>query len=221
MEVAGLGHCDVPAEQAPGGVDMGAITVGIRPETLAILYEGESTDRRVVAVSWTRSSIYWAGDMTYYDVRVDGGGKPLTISMKNLIGRPVLEVRWGGTANEGRVGRALAGASGGMTTRGRVVLCRTGELVRPGSGMTDLAIVLWLDLLGTFVFAISGAMLAVAPGARHLPYRGAVGGPRGLRAGSSGTCWLGAVRPPAAFCRSALPRGGAGGGPGPDFSFTG
>ena len=36
--------------------------------------------------------------------------------------------------------------------------------MRPGSGMTDLAIVLWLDLLGTFVFAISGAMLAVRRG---------------------------------------------------------
>ena len=90
VEVAGLGHCDVPAEQAPGGVDMGAITVGIRPETLAILYEGESTDRRVV--DGVVDEVVYYGDMTYYDVRVDGVEKPLTISMKNLIGRPVLEV---------------------------------------------------------------------------------------------------------------------------------
>jgi spermidine/putrescine transport system ATP-binding protein len=30
--------------------------------------------------------------MTYYDVRVPGIAHPLDISMKNMVGRPVLEV---------------------------------------------------------------------------------------------------------------------------------
>jgi spermidine/putrescine transport system ATP-binding protein len=90
VEVAGLGRCEVPQEQAPGGISAGPITVGIRPETLAILYEGEATDRGVV--DGTVDEVVYYGDMTYYDVRVDGVEKPLTISMKNLLGRPVLEV---------------------------------------------------------------------------------------------------------------------------------
>jgi spermidine/putrescine transport system ATP-binding protein len=36
--------------------------------------------------------VVYYGDMTYYDVRIDGIDEPLTISMKNLFGRPVLEV---------------------------------------------------------------------------------------------------------------------------------
>ncbi len=37
------------------------------------------------------SEVVYFGDMTYYDVRLDGVEKPVTVSMKNVVGRQVLE----------------------------------------------------------------------------------------------------------------------------------
>jgi spermidine/putrescine transport system ATP-binding protein len=90
VDVAGLGRGQVESEQAPGGVISGRSTVGIRPETLSILFPGETTDRRVA--EGVVDEVVYYGDMTYYDVRLPGIDEPLTISMKNLIGRPVLDV---------------------------------------------------------------------------------------------------------------------------------
>lgn len=90
VEVAGLGRAEIGLDQATGGAMVGETLVGIRPETLAILFDGETTDRRVA--QGTVDEVVYYGDMTYYDVRLPGIEKPLTISMKNLIGRPVLEV---------------------------------------------------------------------------------------------------------------------------------
>ena len=69
---------------------MGAASVGIRPETLAILFDGETTTREII--KGTVSEVVYYGDMTYYDVAIDGVAEPLNIAMKNLIGRPVLDV---------------------------------------------------------------------------------------------------------------------------------
>ena len=90
VDVAGLGRGEVAADQAPGGVIPGRSTVGIRPETLSVLFPGETTERRLAA--GIVDEVVYYGDMTYYDVRLPGIDQPLTISMKNLIGRPVLEV---------------------------------------------------------------------------------------------------------------------------------
>ncbi|TNC51203.1 ABC transporter ATP-binding protein [Rubellimicrobium rubrum] len=90
VDTAGLGRGAIEAEQAPGGVMPGRTTVGIRPETLGLLFPGETTDRRLA--EGVVDEVVYYGDMTYYDVRVAGVERPLTISMKNLIGRPVLEV---------------------------------------------------------------------------------------------------------------------------------
>jgi len=90
VEVAGLGTCTVNAEQAPSGIAIGPAAVGIRPETLAILFDGETTDRKTIA--GVVDEVVYYGDMTYYDVRIDGIADPLNIAMKNLIGRPVLDV---------------------------------------------------------------------------------------------------------------------------------
>ena len=90
VEVAGLGRCEVAAEQAPGGARPGPVAIGIRPETLGILFDGESTERRLI--DGTVDEVVYYGDMTYYDVRVPGIATTLNISMKNMIGRPVLEV---------------------------------------------------------------------------------------------------------------------------------
>jgi spermidine/putrescine transport system ATP-binding protein len=90
VEAAGLGHAVIGPEQVPGGFHAGqAASVGIRPETMSILFPGETTEQRV-ATGIVEDLAYY-GDMTYYDVRLDGVDKPMTISMKNLVGRPVLE----------------------------------------------------------------------------------------------------------------------------------
>ncbi|WP_223877752.1 ABC transporter ATP-binding protein [Histidinibacterium aquaticum] len=90
VEVAGLGRAVLPKERVPEALRHTGCTVGIRPETLAVLFEGEQTTSRTV--DGVVDEVVYYGDMTYYDVRIEGVEKPLTISMKNLIGRPVLEV---------------------------------------------------------------------------------------------------------------------------------
>ena len=70
-------------------VAAGPASAGIRPETLSVLFEGEQTDRRVADAEVSEVTYY--GDMTYYEVRLPGVDVPLTVSMKNLVGRPVLE----------------------------------------------------------------------------------------------------------------------------------
>ncbi|MBE0413828.1 ABC transporter ATP-binding protein [Yoonia sp.] len=90
LDVAGLGQVSVSFEQAPEGMDTGPAVAGIRPETLAVLFEGETTDRMLV--DGVVDEVVYYGDMTYYDVRIAGVDKPLNIAMKNLIGRPVLDV---------------------------------------------------------------------------------------------------------------------------------
>ncbi|EPX86213.1 ABC-type spermidine/putrescine transport system, ATPase component [Rubellimicrobium thermophilum DSM 16684] len=90
VDVAGLGRAEVSPEQAPGGAVTGSTIVGIRPETLGILFPGETTDRRL-APGIVDEVVYY-GDMTYYDVRIEGVPEPLTISNKNFIGEPVLDV---------------------------------------------------------------------------------------------------------------------------------
>jgi spermidine/putrescine transport system ATP-binding protein len=90
VDVEGFGRVEVAAEQAPAGAIPGDTTIGIRPEMLGILFQGETTDRRVI--EGVVDEVVYYGDMTYYDVRVPGIEKPLDISMKNMIGRPVLDV---------------------------------------------------------------------------------------------------------------------------------
>jgi len=90
VDVAGLGASAIAPEQAPGGTAMGDTMIGIRPETLAILFPGDTTERRTV--DGVVDEVVYYGDMTYYDVKVPGIDEPLNLSMKNLIGRPVLDV---------------------------------------------------------------------------------------------------------------------------------
>ncbi len=89
VEVPGLGACAIDAAQAPGRPAGGPATVGFRPETLTILYEGQTTQDRV-AEGAIEEVVYY-GDMTYYDVKLDGVDAPVRLSMRNLPGRPVLD----------------------------------------------------------------------------------------------------------------------------------
>ncbi len=90
VEAAGLGAFDIEAQQAPGAVTGGEASVGFRPETLTILYEGQTAQDRETA--GTIDEVVYYGDMTYYDVKLDGVAAPVRISMRNVFGRPVLDV---------------------------------------------------------------------------------------------------------------------------------
>jgi spermidine/putrescine transport system ATP-binding protein len=91
VEAQGFGRLSLDAEQAPGGSASGEETaVGFRPETLTILFEGQTaSDRESMA---TIEEVVYYGDMTYYDVKLDGSETPIRISMRNVFGRPVLDI---------------------------------------------------------------------------------------------------------------------------------
>ncbi len=91
VEVAGLGRARVDAAQCAGQIGSGACSAGVRPETMSVLFEGDAPRGRVA--EGTVDEVVYYGDMTYYDIRLDGTEKPVRISMRNLIGRPVLDIR--------------------------------------------------------------------------------------------------------------------------------
>ncbi|AJE46933.1 ABC transporter ATP-binding protein [Celeribacter indicus] len=90
VAVEGLGEAEVTADQCPEGFPEGEATVGFRPETLTILYEGQTATHR--EASATVEEVVYYGDMTYYDVTFDGVDRPVRLSMRNLFGRDVLDV---------------------------------------------------------------------------------------------------------------------------------
>ena len=89
FEVEGLGTAVVDEDQMPEGARATADVVGLRPEALSILFDGQKGEGSVVEA--TVQDLAYYGDMTYYYVLLDGSTTPVTISMKNLISRPVLE----------------------------------------------------------------------------------------------------------------------------------
>ena len=91
VDVAGLGRAMVEPSQCAGSIGAGACSVGVRPETMSVLFEGESSKSRVA--EGTVDEVVYYGDMTYYDIRLDGTDRPVRISMRNLMGRPVLDIR--------------------------------------------------------------------------------------------------------------------------------
>jgi len=90
VDVQGLGRCHISGRQAPGKEGGDGASIGFRPETLTILYEGQTaTDRETPGLI---EEVVYYGDMTYYDVKLDGVDQPVRISMRNVFGRPVLEI---------------------------------------------------------------------------------------------------------------------------------
>ena len=90
VEIAGLGACEVAPEQMPAGAPSGAAEAGLRPEALTLL-SGPASDGVRVAEGIVGDRAYY-GDMTYYMVDLPGAPERLTVSMKNIPGRDVLEV---------------------------------------------------------------------------------------------------------------------------------
>ena len=87
--IAGLGSATLEPDQCPAGPASGQAHVGIRPEMLSLVFDGEMPKGPVS--KGTVAEQYYYGDMTYYDVALDGVEKPVTLSMKNIVGREVLE----------------------------------------------------------------------------------------------------------------------------------
>ncbi|MDP4033422.1 MAG: ABC transporter ATP-binding protein [Pseudorhodobacter sp.] len=90
IEAQGFGRLSLDATQAPGAASGGEASIGFRPETLTILFDAQvAVDRESMA---TIEEVVYYGDMTYYDVRLDGTQAPVRISMRNVFGRPVLDI---------------------------------------------------------------------------------------------------------------------------------
>ena len=89
LDVQALGSVSVPRDTLPDGMDPAEIRrVGVRPEMMTILLNGAETSEMVVEGTVNDATYY--GDMTYYSVVLDGLERPVTISMRNTAGRPIL-----------------------------------------------------------------------------------------------------------------------------------
>jgi spermidine/putrescine transport system ATP-binding protein len=89
VEVAGLGAMGIADMQSEAATDGGAVA-GFRPETATLLFPGQEAPDRTA--DGTVAEVVYYGDMTYYDVTLDGAPAPVRVSMRNVFGRPVLEI---------------------------------------------------------------------------------------------------------------------------------
>jgi spermidine/putrescine transport system ATP-binding protein len=85
----GLGRVDLDVGQAPPARGEAPV-VGLRPETLTLLYPGQTATERVT--DGVIDEVIYFGDMTYYDVYLGGTDVEVRLSMRNVPGRPVLDV---------------------------------------------------------------------------------------------------------------------------------
>ncbi|MBJ2151879.1 ABC transporter ATP-binding protein [Paracoccus sp. IB05] len=90
VEAKGLGRVMLEADQAPAPTGEGSPVVGLRPETLTMLYPGQTADDR--SVKGKIDEVIYFGDMTYYDVFIGETDVEVRLSMRNTPGRPVLDV---------------------------------------------------------------------------------------------------------------------------------
>ncbi|WP_298433328.1 ABC transporter ATP-binding protein [uncultured Jannaschia sp.] len=89
VEVAGLGAMSLSELQSTARTD-GDTVAGFRPETATLLFDGQTAPDR--EAHGTVAEVVYYGDMTYYDVHLDGADRPVRISMRNVFGRPVLDI---------------------------------------------------------------------------------------------------------------------------------
>ena len=98
VEVPGLGTVDLPERQiSRANPDDDGPTIGFRPETMTLVGPTQ-THTQPRETSATIDEVVYYGDMTYYDLRLDGAAemdgkaRPVRISMRNVFGRDVQEV---------------------------------------------------------------------------------------------------------------------------------
>ncbi|OYU19359.1 MAG: Fe3+/spermidine/putrescine ABC transporter ATP-binding protein [Rhodobacteraceae bacterium PARR1] len=90
VDAKGLGRVTLSTDQAPPPNGKESPVVGLRPETLTLLYPGQSTQDRTV--DGVVDEVIYFGDMTYYDVYIGGTDVEVRLSMRNVPGRPILDV---------------------------------------------------------------------------------------------------------------------------------
>ena len=89
VDAKGLGRVALDISQAPARTGESPV-VGLRPETLTLLYDDQKpTERETDGVI---DEVIYFGDMTYYDVYLGGTDVEVRLSMRNVPGRPVLDV---------------------------------------------------------------------------------------------------------------------------------
>ncbi len=89
IEAKGLGRVALDIAQAPAPAGEAPV-VGLRPETLTLLYDDQKASER--ETEGLIDEVIYLGDMTYYDVYLGGTDVEVRLSMRNVPGRPVLEV---------------------------------------------------------------------------------------------------------------------------------
>jgi spermidine/putrescine transport system ATP-binding protein len=89
VEAKGLGRVTLDETQAPPARGEDPV-IGLRPETLTLLYPGQTANDRSTA--GVIDEVIYFGDMTYYDVYLGGTDVEVRLSMRNVPGRPVLDV---------------------------------------------------------------------------------------------------------------------------------
>ncbi|SHL90793.1 spermidine/putrescine transport system ATP-binding protein [Paracoccus solventivorans] len=91
VDVPGFGEFDIPAANVsradPG--DPGP-SVGFRPEAVTILSRDAPAPHR--ETPGVIEEVVYYGDMTYYDVRLEGAERPVRISMRNVFGRDIQDL---------------------------------------------------------------------------------------------------------------------------------
>lgn len=87
VEIAGLGVCEARPDHVP--TNGGAICAGLRPELLTMLRDGEAHD--APAADGEIVNVIYRGELTYYDVRLDGLDTPICVSMRNTTEQKMLE----------------------------------------------------------------------------------------------------------------------------------
>ncbi|MBK6466807.1 MAG: ABC transporter ATP-binding protein [Rhodobacter sp.] len=89
IEAKGLGKVTLDETQSPPPRGEEPV-VGLRPETLTLLFPGQTTSER--KVDGLIDEVIYFGDMTYYDVYLGGTDVEVRLSMRNVPGRPILDV---------------------------------------------------------------------------------------------------------------------------------
>ncbi|MCX7286471.1 MAG: ABC transporter ATP-binding protein [Rhodobacterales bacterium] len=89
VEAKGLGRVMLDIAQAPEKAGEEPV-VGLRPETLTLLYDDQKASER--ETDGVIDEVIYFGDMTYYDVYLGGTDVEVRLSMRNVPGRPVLDV---------------------------------------------------------------------------------------------------------------------------------
>ncbi|NPD13692.1 ABC transporter ATP-binding protein [Xinfangfangia sp. D13-10-4-6] len=90
VDIKGLGRVTLGADQVASDENSGTPAVGLRPEALTLLFPGQSSEER--KVPGKIDEVIYFGDMTSYDVFIGGTDIEVRLSMRNVPGRPVMDV---------------------------------------------------------------------------------------------------------------------------------